>query len=59
MIIGEKNLIIGKNSTIISPESSSTYFHFSKQENFTIKQFKKIIFKIISMNKSPPRVSFI
>lgn len=54
MIIGEKNLIIGKIQTLVSSFSISTFFNFEKQFNYIIKKLKKIYFKIPYLSNSPP-----
>ncbi len=54
MIIGEKNLIIGKIYSIISEFSITTYNYIEKQINCTLLHLKEIIFLIIPRTCSPP-----
>lgn len=54
MIIGEKNLIIGKLYSIISEFSITTYNYIEKQINCTLLHLKEIIFLIIPRTCSPP-----
>ena len=54
MIIGEHNLIIGKNYTVISDFSLTVFFAFKNTLNFMVKLFNKIIIKIIPISNSPP-----
>lgn len=54
MIIGEHNLIIGKNCAVISDFSLTVFFAFKNTSNYIVKLFNKIIIKIIPISNSPP-----
>lgn len=56
MIIGEKNLIIGKIFTIISNFCSSTFFYIQPQINFILLIITKLIDKIVPTITSPPKI---
>ena len=58
MIIGEKNLIIGKIFSIISDSSISLFFYIKKQINYTMTQYKKYIIEIIPRKTSPPSLIY-
>lgn len=54
MVIGEKNLIIGKLFTIISDYSLTSFYWFEKQTNFLLLILNKIFKKISPKSTSPP-----
>lgn len=56
MIIGEKNIIIGKINAIISEYSISIFFYISKQFNYSLKCLDLFFFKITEANNSPPKM---
>ena len=56
MIIGERNLIIGKLFTIISDFCSSTFFYIQPQHNYILLIITKLINKIIPTTTSPPNI---
>ena len=53
MIIGEKNLIIGKIFTVVSNFSMSINL-FNNLKNYILKSYKIIVHIIKEQNKSPP-----
>lgn len=54
MIIGEKNLIIGKIFSVISETSITLFYYIYKQINYIFKECSKITLKIIPISNSPP-----
>ena len=56
MIIGEKNLIIGKIFTIKSDFCSSAFFYIQPQYNYMLLIVTKLINKIIPNTTSPPNI---
>ncbi len=56
MIIGEKNLIIGKIFTIISDFCSSLFFYIHPQINYILLIITKLNNKIIPTTTSPPKI---
>jgi hypothetical protein len=55
MIIGEKNLIIGKLDDIISETSKSAFFYIQKQFNYLIENLNLFLLKVIPASTSPPK----
>lgn len=56
MIIGERNLVIGKIFTIISDFCSSTFFYIYPQFNYILLIITKLINKVIPNTTSPPKI---
>lgn len=59
MIIGEKDLIIGKIHTVISDFSKSVFFYITKQYNYFTLALKTFFFKITPVSTAPPKFFYI
>ena len=56
MIIGEKNLVIGKIFTVISDFYSSTFYYILPQFNYILLIVTKLTDEIIPNTTSPPNI---
>lgn len=59
MIIGEKDLIIGKIHTVISDFSKSVFFYIKEQKYYFITVLKTFFFKINPVQAAPPKFFYI